>query len=82
MARESVWLTVGSILACFKIEKSVDAHGNVIEPSGKYMTDLIRYSKLSVLARSRLILFRTPETFSCSIKPRSEESEKIIRELS
>ncbi|KAF7980673.1 hypothetical protein HWV62_37101 [Athelia sp. TMB] len=35
MAKESIWLTAGSILACFNIEKSVDLQGNVVEPSGK-----------------------------------------------
>ncbi|KAF7980002.1 hypothetical protein HWV62_40100 [Athelia sp. TMB] len=65
MARESIWLTVGSILACFKIENSVDVHGNVIEPSGKYLSGLLRQ----------------PEPFSCSIKPRSKEIVNIIRGL-
>ncbi|KAF7980001.1 hypothetical protein HWV62_40098 [Athelia sp. TMB] len=65
MAQESIWLTAGSILACFNIEKSVDIHGNVIEPSGKYLSGLIRQ----------------PEPFSCSIKPRSKEIVNIIREL-
>ncbi|KAF7968957.1 hypothetical protein HWV62_28806 [Athelia sp. TMB] len=65
MARESIWQTAGSILACFNIEKSVDEQGNVIEPSGKYHPGFIR----------------APEPFACSIKPRSEESVKIIKEL-
>ncbi|KAF7985902.1 hypothetical protein HWV62_43798 [Athelia sp. TMB] len=51
MARESIWLTVGSILACFKIENSVDVHGNVIEPSGKYLSGL-----LSIKPRSKEIV--------------------------
>ncbi|KAF7985953.1 hypothetical protein HWV62_43900 [Athelia sp. TMB] len=66
MARESIWLTAGSILACFNIEKSVDLHGNAVEPSGNYIPGLIR----------------TPESFPCTIKPRSKESVDLIKELS
>ncbi|KAF7980672.1 hypothetical protein HWV62_37099 [Athelia sp. TMB] len=66
MAKESIWLTAGSILACFNIEKSVDPLGNVIEPSGKYLPGLIR----------------TPESFPCVIKPRSKESADLIKALS
>ncbi|KAF7985952.1 hypothetical protein HWV62_43898 [Athelia sp. TMB] len=66
MAKESIWLTAGSILACFNIEKSVDLQGNVIEPSGRYLPGLIR----------------TPESFPCVIKPRSKESADLIKALS
>ncbi|KAF7985938.1 hypothetical protein HWV62_43870 [Athelia sp. TMB] len=66
MARESIWLTAGSILACFNIEKSIDIHGNVVEPSGKYVS----------------VLIREPEPFSCSIKPRSKKIVEIIGNLS
>ncbi|KZP10610.1 cytochrome P450 [Athelia psychrophila] len=65
MGWDSVWLTAASILACFKIGKSVDSHGNVVEPSGKYIANAIR---------------RT-EPFLCSIKPRSKEMENIIGHL-
>ncbi|KAF7980657.1 hypothetical protein HWV62_37069 [Athelia sp. TMB] len=66
MARESIWLTAGSILACFNIEKYVDLHGNVVEPSGKYSPGLVR----------------APESFPCIIKPRSKECADLIKALS
>ena len=42
MARGTVWLTAGSILASFNVEKAVDAEGNVIEPHVEYVPSLIR----------------------------------------
>jgi len=65
MARDSIWLTAGSILASFTIEKSRDIDGNLVEPSGSYVSSLIR----------------APEPFPCVFKPRSEEVVKIIKEL-
>ncbi|KAF7977803.1 hypothetical protein HWV62_2717 [Athelia sp. TMB] len=65
MARGTVWLTAGSILASFNVEKAVDAQGNVIEPHVEYVPSLIRQ----------------PEPFLCSIKPRSKEVEKTIKDL-
>lgn len=42
MVRESVWLTVASVLVCFKITKPVDEHGNVIEPVREYISGILR----------------------------------------
>lgn len=83
MVRESVWLTAASILACFKIEKPVDVHGNVVEPAREYLTHIVRYSSRSFLLASLLILFRqpVPASFSCNITPRSKEITKIIGDL-
>lgn len=41
MAMGSVWLTAGSILASFSIEKAIDADGNLIEPSGEYINEFL-----------------------------------------
>ncbi|KZP23292.1 cytochrome P450 [Athelia psychrophila] len=65
VARGTIWLNISCILACFNIEKPLDAHGNAIEPSVKYISDLLRH----------------PEPFECRIKPRSKHVEEIIRGL-
>ena len=36
MAFSSIWITVASILATMDITKTIDANGNVVEPSGEY----------------------------------------------
>ncbi|KZP18888.1 cytochrome P450 [Athelia psychrophila] len=66
MAQGSIWLNIGCILTCFNIEKPVDEHGNVFEPSVEYISGIIRQ----------------PEPFACRIKPRSKDVENMIRELS
>ncbi|KZP23279.1 cytochrome P450, partial [Athelia psychrophila] len=63
MARGTIWLNIGCILACFNIEKPLDAQGNAFEPSVKYISDLLRH----------------PEPFECRIKPRSKQAEDMIR---
>ncbi|KZP18991.1 cytochrome P450 [Athelia psychrophila] len=66
MAQGTIWLNVGCILACFNIEKPVDKHGNVFEPSVKYISGILRH----------------PEPFACRIEPRSKDVEDMIRALS
>ena len=36
MAFSSIWITAASILATMDITKTIDANGNVVEPSGEY----------------------------------------------
>ena len=38
----SVWITIGSILATFTIEKAIDKDGKVIDPPGTYTHGLTR----------------------------------------
>lgn len=42
MARASVWLTAGSILAAFNLKTAVDADGLPIKPSGEYVSAILR----------------------------------------
>jgi hypothetical protein len=80
MAQESVWLAVSSIIAAFDISKSVDENGNVIEPTHEYLQSLI----WCVGTRPRITFYlifisSMPLPFTCSINPRSEEIERLIR---
>ncbi|KAJ7460270.1 cytochrome P450 [Mycena latifolia] len=63
LATSSVWITVVSILATFDINKAVDDMGNVIEPTGEYLSALIS----------------APLPFKCSITPRSEAAVALIK---
>ncbi|KZP11053.1 hypothetical protein FIBSPDRAFT_858548 [Athelia psychrophila] len=56
----------GCILACFNIERFLDALGNAFELSVKYLSTLLRH----------------PEAFECRITPRSKQTEDMIRRLS
>jgi len=42
-ALDFVWLAMANLVAVFSIEKPVDELGNVIEPSGEYMTGLFSF---------------------------------------
>ncbi|KAJ7448970.1 cytochrome P450 [Mycena latifolia] len=63
LATSSVWITVVSILATFDIQKAVDDMGNVIEPTGEYISALVS----------------TPVPFECSITPRSEAAVALVK---
>ncbi|KAJ7453509.1 cytochrome P450 [Mycena latifolia] len=63
LATSSVWITIVSILATFDIQKAVDDMGNVIEPTGEYVSALIS----------------APLPFKCSITPRSEAAVALIK---
>ncbi|KAJ7453448.1 cytochrome P450-like protein, partial [Mycena latifolia] len=63
LATSSIWITVVSILATFDISKAVDDMGNIFEPTGEYLSSLIS----------------SPLPFKCSITPRSEAAEALIK---
>lgn len=42
MARASLWLTAGSILTTFNIEKAIGEDGKLIDPPGTYSSGLVR----------------------------------------
>lgn len=65
MATSMLYIAIVSILAVFDISKAVDEDGNVIEPTGEYVSSLVSH----------------PKPFKCSIKPRSEDAEKLIASL-
>ncbi|GLB41231.1 putative cytochrome P450 family protein [Lyophyllum shimeji] len=63
LAFYSVWIAVASTLAAFEITKTRDQHGNLIEPP---------------LALEEGIAV-SPLPFKCSIKPRTQQVEWLIR---
>ncbi|KAI0790555.1 cytochrome P450 [Abortiporus biennis] len=62
MAKDTMWITMASILASLNIEKKIGSDGKPIVPDEKYMAGLISY----------------PEPFVCDFKPRSKEHEALI----
>ncbi|KAJ7065516.1 cytochrome P450 [Mycena amicta] len=66
MATDSIFISVASILSTLKIEKSVDEHGNTIEPTYDYFPGLVS----------------APLPFKCSITPRSSQAAQAIRATS
>ncbi|KAJ6559613.1 cytochrome P450 [Mycena capillaripes] len=66
MAASSIWITVVSVLAMFKITKEVGEDGQPIEPSYEYKGGLII----------------SPVPFKCVITPRSQDAVKAIQSTS
>jgi cytochrome P450 len=62
VALSTLWIAAASILSVYKLSKSKDENGNVIEPRIEY--------------HSSMILHALP--FKCSIKPRSAEAERLV----
>jgi len=65
MALSSVWISIAMILSTLEIKKAVDEKGDIIEPDHKYVSSMVSI----------------PAPFKCSIKPRSDETEKLIRSI-
>ncbi|KAF7296376.1 Cytochrome P450 [Mycena chlorophos] len=65
MATASVWLSITSILATFKIAKAVNESGEPVEPTYDYFAGLIC----------------APLPFKCSVMPRSLQTAEAIRSL-
>ncbi|KAJ6576409.1 cytochrome P450 [Mycena vulgaris] len=65
MVMDILWISMASILSVFTIEKSVDANGQIIEPSGQY--------------EDRGVIIH-PHPFKCIIKARSAEGIAVVRE--
>ncbi|KAF9267146.1 cytochrome P450 [Marasmius fiardii PR-910] len=63
MSWNSVWICIASVLATLDISKAVDEEGNVVEPSFEYVSSLACI----------------PAPFKCTIKPRSQLAEEMIR---
>ncbi|KAI0772313.1 cytochrome P450 [Trametes elegans] len=62
LARASIFIGIASVLSTFTLSKPVDEDGNVIEPSGEYISGLVTY----------------PKAFKCVFKPRAENTASII----
>ena len=78
MAFSSIWITVASILATMDITKTIDANGNVVEPSGEYESLTIQFV-CSFYNLGHSDTDRMPKPFKCSIKPRSKQAEAAVR---
>jgi len=57
LAKDSVWLAMVRILSMFRIEKTTDATGNMVEPNPEWTTGITSY----------------PKAFPCRVVPRWEE---------
>ncbi|KAK7687283.1 hypothetical protein QCA50_009788 [Cerrena zonata] len=62
LAKDSLWITIASILAAFTIEKAKDEMGRPIVPTEEYEPGLVSY----------------PKPFKCSIRPRTTEYQDLI----
>ncbi|CDO75710.1 hypothetical protein BN946_scf184493.g8 [Trametes cinnabarina] len=62
LACASIWIAIASVLSTFTLCKAVDENGNIIEPSGDYLSGLVTY----------------PLPFKCEFKPRSGKSAELI----
>ncbi|KAF2103859.1 cytochrome P450 [Rhizodiscina lignyota] len=65
LADSSVFLTIASALAAFNISKATDANGKEIEPKVEFTPGIISH----------------PVPFGCTIKPRSEVHEQLIKNV-
>jgi len=80
----TLWITIASILATFKIDKYKDEFGNIVEPVVDFKSAVIVAYVLSprlyvtCSTCSFVLQIRLPSPFKCSIQPRSSESEKLI----
>lgn len=54
IAISSLYLSIASILSVFRIEKAIDDHGNVIEPSKEYISALILCVFFAAVVMSRV----------------------------
>nr|BED42963.1 cytochrome P450 monooxygenase [Trametes versicolor] len=63
MACASMWIAIASVLSTFTLSKPVDDDGNVVEPSGEYLSGLVTY----------------PVPFKCEFKPRSGLTAQLIQ---
>ncbi|KAJ7119924.1 cytochrome P450 [Mycena crocata] len=63
MATASLWIAVASILATFEINKAIDEHGRVIEPTNSFDSGIIN----------------SPLPFKCSIKLRSQAAMALVQ---
>ncbi|KAH9950731.1 cytochrome P450 [Amylocystis lapponica] len=63
LVESAIWAVIVSMIATLDISKSVDEHGDVIEPEVDYSN----------------AVFRTPSPFECNIRPRSEQAGRMIR---
>ncbi|PIL25684.1 cytochrome P450 [Ganoderma sinense ZZ0214-1] len=62
LAAASVWIGMTSVLSIFNLEKARGADGNIIEPSGEYISGLVAY----------------PKPFQCLFKPRSDLTAQLV----
>ncbi|THH07207.1 hypothetical protein EW145_g3537 [Phellinidium pouzarii] len=71
LADNSIFLSIASILAAFRIEKALDVNGVPITPPVEYVESFLRTT-----AHTR----RHPKPFKCRITPRSDKIEAMIHQ--
>ncbi|KAJ3477354.1 hypothetical protein NLI96_g10518 [Meripilus lineatus] len=64
LIEQSFWIVMTTILATLDISKAKDENGNVLEPNVVYENSV----------------FRSPSTFQCDLRPRTEQALKIMRQ--
>ncbi|KAG6808984.1 hypothetical protein H0H92_002091 [Tricholoma furcatifolium] len=64
LVESSIWLLMASMIATLDITKSVDASGKPVEPKVEFDNPI----------------FRIPNPFECSIRPRSERALRLIQQ--
>ncbi|GJE97076.1 cytochrome P450 [Phanerochaete sordida] len=64
LAHDMVWIAIARMLAVFEIQKGRDAAGNIIEPAIEFSTALTSH----------------PKPFPCSLRPRSDAAEQLIKQ--
>ncbi|EPT04818.1 hypothetical protein FOMPIDRAFT_1112479 [Fomitopsis schrenkii] len=65
LIEQSLWIVMACMVATLDISKAIDDNGDVIEPKISFDNSV----------------FRTPSPFKCDLRPRSEQSLKIIRQV-
>lgn len=64
LVESSIWLLITCMIATLDISKAVDEFGNVVEPKVDFENPI----------------FRIPNPFECDIRPRSEQTLKLIQQ--
>ena len=83
-ALDTIWLAIANVLAAFSLEKPLDEDGNIIEPSGEFVSGLFRRVPLELSTSSGSLMFENyvtspPKPFKASIKPRFSGAVELIR---
>lgn len=85
-ALQMMYIIVACVLTTFNIEPALDEEGNPQMPKAEFECLVARYVFSSTWTCMIVILivsrcyFSDPKPFKCTIKPRSDEAVKLVRE--
>lgn len=71
------------MLATLNMTKATDEHGNIIEPDVQFNDSVFRCVASGVTnlyTADNFLIYRKPSPFKCSLKPRSEQAARLIRQ--